>query len=105
APVIAPAWGRRLYGPANAALAFQVAAGLFAAAFVSLGCLRSRPQVPPDQEPFERAVSAGIRHVKNDRRLLGALSLDLFAVLLGGATALMPAIAKDILHAGPEVLG
>jgi MFS family permease len=103
--VIGPALGGRLYGTANAALAFQVAAGLFAAAFVSLACLRSRPQVPPDQEPFERAVSAGIRHVTNDRRLLGALSLDLFAVLFGGATALMPAIAKDILHAGPEVLG
>jgi MFS family permease len=103
--VIGPAVGGRLYGTSNAALAYQVAAGLFAAAFVSLACLRSRPQVAPDQEPFARAVSAGIRHVTNDRRLLGALSLDLFAVLLGGATALMPAVAKDILHAGPEVLG
>src|SRR6185295_6032644 len=56
-------------------------------------------------EPFERAVSAGVRYVWNDKRLLGAMSLDLFAVLLGGATALIPSVAKDILGRGPEVLG
>jgi len=102
---IGPAVGGRLYGAANAARAYEVAACLFAGAFVALACLKSRPQVPPDQEPFERAVSAGLRYVRDDKRLLGALSLDLFAVLLGGATALMPAVVKDILHAGPEVLG
>jgi len=102
---IGPAVGGRLYGAGNAARAYEVAACLFAGAFVALACLRSRPQVPPDQEPFERAVSAGLRYVRDDKRLLGALSLDLFAVLLGGATALMPAVVKDILHAGPDVLG
>ena len=103
--VIGPALGGRLYGAANAALAYQVAAGLFAAAFVCLAVLRSRPQVAPDQEPFERAVSAGIRHVFNDKRLLGALSLDLFAVLLGGATALLPALAHEFFSAGPRLVG
>src|SRR5579859_6188575 len=102
---IGPALGGRLYGPGHAARAYLAAAGLFAGAFAALAFLKSRPQVPPDQEPFERAVSAGLRYVRNDRRLLGALSLDLFAVLLGGATALMPAVVKDILGAGPEVLG
>ncbi|HEV3026486.1 MAG TPA: MFS transporter [Planctomycetota bacterium] len=103
--VIGPALGGRIYGSGHAALAYEVAAGLFAGAFVALACLKSRPQVPPDQESFERAVSAGLRYVWDDKRLLGALSLDLFAVLLGGATALMPAVVKDILNAGPEVLG
>ncbi|HVR85836.1 MAG TPA: MFS transporter [Planctomycetota bacterium] len=103
--VIGPALGGRIYGSGHAALAYEVAAGLFAGAFVALACLKSRPQVRPDQEPFERAVSAGLRYVWDDKRLLGALSLDLFAVLLGGATALMPAVVKDILNAGPEVLG
>jgi len=103
--VLGPALGGRLYAMANAAFAYQIAAGLFAAAFVSLACLRSRPQVAPDQEPFERAVSAGIRHVKNDRRLLGALSLDLFAVLLGGATALLPAVAHEIFRVEPKFIG
>jgi MFS family permease len=103
--VIGPALGGRIYGSGHAARAYEVAAGLFAGAFVALACLKSRPQAPPDQEPFERAVSAGLRYVRDDKRLLGALSLDLFAVLLGGATALMPAVVKDILDAGPEVLG
>jgi len=102
---IGPALGGRLYGLGHAARAYLTAAGLFGGAFTALAFLKSRPQVPPDQEPFERAVSAGLRYVRDDRRLLGALSLDLFAVLLGGATALMPAVVKDILGAGPEVLG
>lgn len=102
---VGPALGGRIYLSGHAASAYLVAACLFAGAFVALAFLRSRPQVPPDQEPFERAVSAGLRYVRDDRRLLGALSLDLFAVLLGGATALMPAVVKDILDAGPEVLG
>lgn len=103
--VVGPALGGRLYGTSNAALAYEVAAGLFAAAFVSIALLRGRPQVPPDQEPFERAVSAGIRHVINDKRLLGALSLDLFAVLLGGATALLPAVAHEFFSQGSKLVG
>lgn len=102
---VGPALGGRLYVMGSAARAYEVAVAFFAASFVALAFLRKRPQVPPDQEPFERAVSAGLRYVRDDRRLLGALSLDLFAVLLGGATALMPAVVKDILHAGPEALG
>jgi MFS family permease len=103
--VIGPALGGRLYGMFHAALVYQIAAGLFAAAFVSLACLRSRPQLPPDLEPFERAVSAGIRHVFNDKRLFGALSLDLFAVLFGGATALLPAVAHEFFGAGSRLVG
>jgi MFS family permease len=103
--MVGPAIGGRLYGAHNAALAYEVAAGLFFAAFISIGLLRRRPQVRPDQEPFERAVSAGIRHVVNDRRLLGALSLDLFAVLLGGATALLPAVAHEYFDSGSKLVG
>jgi MFS family permease len=47
----------------------------------------------------------GVQHVWRERTVFGALSLDLFAVLLGGATALMPVYAKDILHVGPLGLG
>jgi MFS family permease len=47
----------------------------------------------------------GARHVWREKTVLGALALDLFAVLLGGATALMPIYAKDILHVGPVGLG
>jgi MFS family permease len=50
-------------------------------------------------------VLAGLRFVWNSKVVLGAISLDLFAVLLGGATALLPIYARDILHTGPEGLG
>src|SRR6185436_20231033 len=61
------------------------------------------------QEPGERAswttLVAGIDYVWRKKILLGAISLDLFAVLLGGAVALMPAFARDILDVGPWGLG
>src|SRR5262249_58684724 len=48
---------------------------------------------------------AGFRYIRSRPILLGAISLDLFAVLLGGVTALLPIYARDILHAGPWALG
>ncbi|MFO0875355.1 MAG: MFS transporter [Phycisphaerales bacterium] len=47
----------------------------------------------------------GVRHIRRERTVFGAIALDLFAVLLGGATALMPVFASDILHVGPLGLG
>ncbi len=52
-----------------------------------------------------KVVLAGFRYVWSARLLLGAMSLDLFVVLLGGAVALMPIFASDILHTGPRGLG
>jgi hypothetical protein len=51
------------------------------------------------------SLFAGVRYVWNNEIVLGAMSLDLFAVLLGGATALLPVYARDILHLGPWALG
>ncbi len=50
-------------------------------------------------------ILEGVRHIRRERTIFGAITLDLFAVLLGGATALMPIYAKDILHVGPRGLG
>lgn len=50
-------------------------------------------------------ISAGFRFIWNNKPVLGAISLDLFAVLFGGALALLPVYARDILHVGPEGLG
>ncbi len=62
--------------------------------------------VPPPREPVSmRTLLAGAEFVWQRKALLGAVSLDLFAVLLGGATALLPMFAKDILHVGPWGLG
>ena len=51
------------------------------------------------------SLAAGMRYVRDTKEILAAITLDLFAVLLGGATALLPIFAKDILHVGPEGLG
>ena len=77
---------------------FALAAGL---------TLRARYQVPPiaAHEPGWAAVFAGVRFVWEHKVILGATSLDLFAVLLGGATALLPMYARDLLNTGPLGLG
>ena len=67
--------------------------------------------VTPREEKKEKkaftvgAMLVGMRYVRRARLLLGSISLDMFAVLLGGATSLMPIFAQDILHAGPRGLG
>jgi hypothetical protein len=61
--------------------------------------------VPSTTAASWRTVLAGVAFVWHRQVLLGAISLDLFAVLLGGATALLPIYARDILHTGPEGLG
>jgi MFS family permease len=63
------------------------------------------PALRVHADPTSRDVFAGLRFVRGHRILLGALSLDLLAVLFGGVVALLPAFAKDVLHAGPEALG
>jgi len=73
----------------------------------ALTCLAVRYEhVPPRREPVSaQTLLAGARYIGANRLLLGAVSLDLFAVLLGGATALLPIFAKEILHVGPQGLG
>ena len=66
--------------------------------------------IRPRREPNAPAAVAssifgGIHYIREHKNILGAISLDLFAVLLGGATALLPAYARDILHTGPWGLG
>jgi MFS family permease len=80
-------------------------AGLFCAA--ALVCLTVRYEhVPAPREPVSsKTLLAGARFIGSSPLLLGAVSLDLFAVLLGGATALLPIFAKEILHVGPQGLG
>ena len=57
-----------------------------------------------DQKPLE-SVKEGLRFVFNSKEVLGALSLDLFAVLFGGAVAMVPVFARDILKVGPIGFG
>src|ERR1700691_2190495 len=86
---------------------YGVCLALFAAvAFVIFGIQSrsARDEKEADTTIFER-ITAGVAYVWRKPLILGAFSLDLFAVLLGGATALLPVYARDILHVGPLGLG
>ncbi|HEX3595145.1 MAG TPA: MFS transporter, partial [Polyangiaceae bacterium] len=65
----------------------------------------TRPARATSRAQSLRAVFAGVEYVFAKKVVLGSISLDLFAVLLGGATALLPVYARDILHVGPPGLG
>ncbi|MFN8622056.1 MAG: MFS transporter [Chloroflexota bacterium] len=60
---------------------------------------------PEVKEDFVESLSAGVRYVRNHQVLLGSMALDLFAVFFGGAIAMLPVFASDILHVGPAGLG
>src|SRR5205085_10596384 len=64
----------------------------------------TRTELVRGVNPWAQMVE-GLRYVRRNKLVLGAISLDLFAVLLGGATAMLPVFARDVLHAGPEGLG
>jgi MFS family permease len=105
AVIAGPALGGFLYalGPLFV-YSVCIAGFLVAAAIVAqLGGRRFTPEATLATR-FER-VAEGVRFVRSRPVVLGAISLDLFAVLLGGATALLPVYARDILHVGPIGLG
>ena len=78
---------------------------VFMAASVLIGLIQVAPR-PEQRKPVTLAtVFAGFRYIRHQPIILGAISLDLFAVLLGGVTALLPIYARDILEAGPWALG
>jgi MFS family permease len=107
ATIAGPAAGGFVYGVAGAQGVYVVAGVLALASAAAQRAVRPRP-VPVDpgvREDRVRAFLAGIRYVRENRALLGSISLDLFAVLLGGATALLPVFASDVLHVGSFGLG
>jgi hypothetical protein len=69
------------------------------------GTIRVKRTTIANDPPTLAAVFAGVAFVRRNPAILGTISLDLFAVLLGGATALLPIYARDILHTGPGGLG
>lgn len=104
--------GRVAHGTSAAAAAHWGAAIVYGVSLLLLVCavlavlsIRHRPLQPRRAAPGLAQLTAGIRFIWQRPVVLGAISLDLFAVLLGGATALLPIFARDILHTGPEGLG
>jgi hypothetical protein len=80
-------------------------ATLLAAAMVLMIGLRAPPPAATTEPHSWHTLLAGLRFVWQRKIILGAVSLDLFAVLFGGATALLPAYASDVLRIGPDGLG
>jgi MFS family permease len=104
ATIVAPALGGFLYAFGS----IWVYAPTFLLYVVACGLMLSLPknQAALNQErPSVHSLLAGIRFIRSRPDIFGAISLDLFAVLLGGATALLPVFAKDILLTGPWGLG
>ena len=106
ASVAGPAVGGLLYGFSSASVAYAADAALMLVALLSFAAIRYTPSpAPPNRESMGESLRTGIRFVFRNPVILGALTLDLFSVLLGGAEALLPVFASDILHVGPEGLG
>lgn len=105
ATIAGPALGGVLYGVAGPATVYATVAALLVLSLLLMIGVNA-PRTPRATEPATwHTVLEGLRFVWRRRPVLGAISMDLFAVLFGGATALLPAYAADVLHVGPEGLG
>lgn len=105
ATIVGPAAGGVVYAAGGASAAYAVAAALFVVSVVATSMIATKPARTAKEPTSWTTVLAGVDYVWKKKIILGALSLDLFAVLLGGATALLPIFARDILHVGPTGLG
>ena len=105
--VAGPALGGLLYGFAGVTATYLVQAALLLVALVSFAMIvvAPLPAGAARDEDARGGLFSGLRFVWGERVLLGALTLDLFSVFLGGAEALLPVFADQILHVGPQGLG
>jgi MFS family permease len=104
AAIAGPAAGGLLYAVAPA-VPYLVMAVLSLSSAVLIGTMNMRNLPRINEPPTLATLFAGVTFVRRNPAILGTISLDLFAVLLGGATALLPIYASDILHTGPWGLG
>ncbi|HET7458353.1 MAG TPA: MFS transporter [Gemmatimonadaceae bacterium] len=106
ASVLGPALGGAVIGAYKRATPAYVLDAGFGLCFLLLAAaMAKRPFAASSQAATFESLMAGVRFVARTKVLLAAITLDLFAVLLGGATTLLPMFAKDILHVGPTGLG
>lgn len=103
--VVGPAIGGILVGWSGKTVAYSLAASLCLIAVLALLLLRIKEPPAAESTPIFKGIIDGLRFVFNHQIILGAQSLDMFAVLFGGAVAMLPAFVEDIFHYGPEGLG
>ena len=116
--VLGPAIGGALIGVAKhlwrtpdgstlpAGLAYALGAACALVAALAVATLRTtEPPLSHERSPIFASILEGLRFVFRTEVMLGAMALDMFSVLLGGAVSMLPAFIKDVLHAGPDALG
>ena len=104
--IAGPAIGGLLVGFASKTFAYSMATGLCVAAAIAMWSIKiDEPTAPTDSPSVFTSIGEGLRFVFNNQIVWGALSLDMFAVLIGGTVAMLPAFIHDIYHYGPEGLG
>jgi len=101
ATILGPAIGGLLYA------LFRGPVGVYATSIAAcaVATVHVQASIRPQEEVSLRTVLAGLHYIWTHRAILGSISLDLFAVLLGGSVALLPVYAREILHTGPWGLG
>ena len=106
AAITGPALGGLIYGFFGVRIAYLTVLFFLLVALVLLGLVKNRPmpQFEPGETLYQR-LSSGLRFVFKNQVLLGAMSLDMFAVLFGGAIAMLPVFAAEVLMVGPQGLG
>jgi MFS family permease len=106
ASVLGPAIGGVLFAIGGTTLAYAAVAALMVVGVASILSIRHHSEIKREHtEAVGKSLATGIRFMKGEPLILGALTLDLFSVLFGGATALLPVYADEILHVGPSGLG
>jgi len=105
ASIAGPAFGGLVYAYAGISVTFFLILIFILVSFLCVFFLKKRPPQFVPKESIRKSLSEGIRFVFNSRMMLGAMSLDLFSVFFGGAVALIPVIASEVLHVGAEQFG
>ncbi|MDP3087544.1 MAG: MFS transporter [Methylotenera sp.] len=104
--IVGPAIGGLLVGFASKTAAYSLATIFCLGAAIAMWSLKIKEPPPVvDSPPVFTSIAEGLRFVYTNQILLGALSLDMFAVLFGGAVAMLPAFLHEVYHYGPEGLG
>ena len=103
--VLGPAIGGLLIGFGSKTMAYAIAILLCVGAALAMLSIKIKEPPPAARAPVFASIAQGLRFVFSNQIVLGALSLDMFAVLFGGAVAMLPAFVQDIYHIGPQALG
>lgn len=104
--VLGPALGGLLVGSLGKSFSYATATVVALAAASTLLLMPvTEPALQQQRGPIFKSIAEGARFVAGNQIMLGAMALDMFSVLLGGAISMLPAFIKDVLHAGPEAFG